>query len=101
MTFADAVQRIVESSTTDAAKRPAWGGYVKRGAVDAATGAYTLTFKKRDGTESTYTFSGSAWTAPATALPIDAELLAALIADDWIVGTSADMENARTGSGEW
>ena len=101
MTFADAIRSITTGSTRDAAKRPAWGGYVYRGAIDAATGGYTLTYKNRSGTTYAYTFSGSAWTAPSTALDIDGELQAAMVADDWIVGTAADFEASRAGAGTW
>lgn len=101
MTFADAIRTIASSTTRDAAKRPAWGGYVYRGAIDATTGGYTLTYKNRSGTTYAYTFSGSAWTAPSTALSIDGELQAAFVADDWIVGTATDFEASRAGSGTW
>lgn len=101
MTFADAIRTIASSTTRDAVKRPAWGGYVYRGTVDATTGGYTLTYKNRSGTTYAYTFSGSAWTAPSTALSIDGELQAAMVADDWIVGTAADFEASRAGSGTW
>ena len=101
MTFADAIRSIVSSTTRDAVKRPAWGGYVYRGTVDSTTGGYTLTYKNRSGTTYAYTFSGSAWTAPSTALSIDGELQAAMVADDWIVGTAADFEASRAGAGTW
>lgn len=101
MTFQEAIMTIVASSTRNAARRPAWGGYVKRSTVDAGTGGYTLTFKERSGTETTYTFSGTTWTEPGTALSIDAELLASILADDWSIGTSADFENSRSGDGKW
>lgn len=101
MTFADAIRSIVSSTTRDAVKRPAWGGYVYRGTVDSTTGGYTLTYKNRAGNTSVYTFSGSAWTAPSTALDIDGELQEAFVADDWIVGTATDFEASRAGSGTW
>ena len=101
MTFADAIRTIASSTTRDAVKRPAWGGYVYRGAIDATTGGYTLTYKNRAGNTFAYTFSGSAWTAPSTALSIDGELQAAFVADDWIVGTAADFEASRAGAGTW
>lgn len=101
MTFADAIRSIVSSTTRDAVKRPAWGGYVYRGTVDSTTGGYTLTYKNRAGNTYVYTFSGSAWTAPSTALDIDGELQEAFVADDWIVGTATDFEASRAGSGTW
>ena len=101
MTFADAIRTIASSTTRDAAKRPAWGGYVYRGTVDATTGGYTPTYKDRAGNTYAYTFSGSAWTAPSTALSIDGELQAAFVADDWIVGTATDFEASRACSGTW
>ena len=101
MTFADAIETIRNSSNYDAVKRTSWGGYVKRGAIDAETGAFTLTFKNRSGTEYAYTYSGSAWTAPSTAVAIDAEMLPAMMANDWNVGKAADFEAARAGEGAW
>ena len=101
MTFADAIRSIVSSTTRDAVKRPAWGGYVYRGTGDSATGGYTLTYGDRAGDTDAYAFSGSAWTAPSTALSIDGELQAAFVADDWIVGTATDFEASRAGSGTW
>lgn len=101
MTLADAVESIVNSSTKDAAKRPSWAGYVKRGTVNATTGAYDLTFKNRAGTTYVYSFDGSAWTAPSTALPIDAELLASFLAGDWMTGSSADFDTAAGNTGTW
>lgn len=101
MTFADAIRTIASSTTRDAVKRPAWGGYVYRGTVDSTTGGYTLTYKDRAGNTFAYTFSGSAWTAPSTALDIDGELQEAFVADDWIVGTATDFEASRAGSGTW
>lgn len=101
MTFADAIRTIIYSTNYNAVKRTSWGGYVYRSDIDETTGAYTLTFKNRSGTTYVYSFSGSAWTAPSTAAAIDAELLAAFIADDWIAGTAADFEAARSGQGVW
>ncbi len=101
MTFAEAINTIINASSRNAIKRPAWGGYVYRGAITAETGAFTLTFKTRSGTEYVYSFSGSAWTAPSTPLSIDAELMESFLADDWITGTSTDFEASRSGQGVW
>ena len=101
MTFAEAINTIVNGSSKNAIKRPAWGGYVYRSAITAATGAFTLTFKTRSGTEYVYSFSGSAWSAPSTSLSIDAELMRSFLADDWITGTSTDFEASRSGQGVW
>lgn len=101
MTFADAIRSITTGSTRDAVKRPAWGGYVYRSAIDATTGGYTLTYKNRAGNIYAYAFTGSAWTVPSTALDIDGELQEAMLADDWIVGSAADFEASRAGSGTW
>ena len=101
MTFADAIRTILYSTNQNAVKRTSWGGYVYRSDIDPTTGAYTLTFKNRAGTTYVYSYSGSVWTAPATAASIDAELLESFIADDWITGTAADFEDARSGQGVW
>lgn len=84
-----------------AAKRASWGGYIKKDVTNPATGAYTLTWVKRDGTSSVYTFNGSTWSAPGSPLGLDAELQASLLADDWQVGSAASFELARSGSGTW
>ena len=101
MTFADAIINILNSSNYDAVKRTSWGGYVYRSDINATTGAYTLTFKNRAGTTYVYSFDGSAWTAPSTAVAIDAELLEAMMATDWNVGKATDFEAARSGQGVW
>lgn len=100
MTFADAIYGLRDGY---AAKRPSWGGYVKKAvtSTDTDPNPYTLTYKNRSGTEYVYTFNGTSWTAPSTTVPFDAELHAAMIADDWTVGTVADYEAARTGTGTW
>jgi len=101
MTFADAITTIVNSSNVNAVKRTSWGGYVYRSDINETTGAYTLTFKNRSGTTYEYSYNGSTWTAPSTPAAIDAELLESLIANDWITGTAANFEAARSGQGVW
>ena len=50
------------------------GGYVEKSSVNAETGAYTLTWRKKDGTTTyIYTWTGTAWQAPSTTIPVDAE----------------------------
>ena len=101
MTFADAISTIINSSNYDAVKRPSWGGYVYRSSINETTGAFTLTFKNRSGTTYEYSFNGSAWTAPSTTVPVDAEMLEAMMATDWATGTAAAFEAARSGQGVW
>lgn len=101
MPFAYVIQNLAGGQ---AAKRPSWGGYVKKTittADDAETETYTLTFVKRNGAQTVYTWNGSAFDAPATPMSLDGELFAALAADDWIVGSAADYEAARTGTNVW
>ena len=97
MTFANAVSMLTDGR---AAKRAGWAGYVSR--ADTATG-YTLTFKNRAGTSYSYSYSTATglWTAPATAIPFDADIMAAMVADDWTTGKTSDYEAARSGSGTW
>ena len=77
-----------------AARRPSMGGYVEKSAVDAQTGGYTLTWRKKDGTTSyVYTWTGSAWTAPSTTIPVDAEFFAMIFADDWQIVEAATLQN--------
>lgn len=101
MPFAYVMQNLMDGQ---AAKRPAWGGYVKK-AVTTAEGSsvetYTLTFVKRDGTSFAYEWDGSAFVAPATAVALDDEFLSAMLALDWTSGNAADFEASRSGSGEW
>lgn len=98
MPFAYVIQNLSDGM---AAKRPSWGGYVKKTVTETSTGAYTLTFKNRAGTEYVYTWNGTAWSAPSTPLSVDAEIMAAMAASDWIAGSVADFEAARSGSGVW
>ena len=101
MTFADAISTIINASNYDAVKRPSWGGYVYRSSINETTGAYTLTFKNRSGTTYAYSYDGSTWTAPATPVPVDAEMLESMMATDWTTGTAAAFEAARSGQGVW
>ena len=102
MTFADAVNYLNDGR---AAKRPNWGGYVKK-VVTSEPGATTETFKivfvERDANPTyEYVWDGTAWTAPATKVPFDHEILEAMLADDWITGETAAFEAARSGTGTW
>lgn len=123
MTFADAIRSITEFSQGTAVKRPSMRGYVKIKDRNDETGAYKLQFITAEasagdisgGTDSgggtadptddtgsyVFSWSGAAWTAPTgdSALAVDAQLFAALIADDWAVGDAADYEAARSGGG--
>lgn len=113
MTFADAVDSIVNSSYNDATKRPSMGGYVFRSAVSTTEGTegdYTLTFRKRANSgdvpvDYTYSFDASAgtWTAPSTKPDFTGELLGELLGTDWMIGKKEDFENARIPSSgdEW
>lgn len=98
MTFADAIESL--GTTRNAAKRASWSGYVFR-TEGQTEGAYTLTYKNKNNVDYVYSWDGSAWTAPATTVPFDAEFHAAMLASDWIVGKQADFEAARGGSGTW
>lgn len=107
MNLAEAVRSIVNNNSYyDSARRPSWQGYVKVEPVTdqsepPVTVGRTLTFKNRAGTtyEYSYNLSTGEWTAPSTAVPIDADLLAGLLADDWVVGKSADYDVAALPSG--
>ena len=100
MTFPEAINSIVPNSTTrNAAKRSSWAGYVEAESIDATT--YRLTFINRNDVQYIYTWNGQTWVAPQTTVPFDAEFLAGMLADDWIVGTSVAFEAARDGTGVW
>lgn len=70
------------------------GGYVEKSSVDAQTGGYTLTWRKKDGTTTyVYTWTGSAWTAPSTTIPVDAEFFKLMTAVDWYIVDTAEIQN--------
>ena len=70
------------------------GGYVEKSSVNAETGAYTLTWRKKDGTTTyVYTWTGTAWQAPSTTIPVDAEFFKLMIATDWQIVDTAEIEN--------
>lgn len=101
MPFAYVMQNLMDGQ---AAKRPSWGGYVKKTvttAEDSSVETYTLTFVKRDGTSFIYTWDGTAFVAPTTKIALDDEFLAAMLASDWTSGEAADFELARSGTGDW
>ena len=118
MTLTDALNTIIQSSTRNAMKRPAMGGYFFRSAVSTAAGTegdFTLTLRKRandttggtPGTPVDYVYSYDAstgqWTAPATKPDLTGEFFGELLGDNWDVGTQEDFETARTGGSgdEW
>jgi len=84
-----------------AAKRPSWAGYVKKTAASgAAEDTYTLTFKNRAGTEKVYSVTAGV-ISTSDAITMDAELLAAMLSEDWISGTIESFEASRSGQGTW
>lgn len=106
MTLKAAIDSIARSTTNDACKRIAMGGYFFRSEVSTTAGSegnFTLTFRKRDNDGSDdqvdYVFSYTAltgkWSAPSTKPDLTGELFGELIGDDWIVGRSSDFESAR------
>lgn len=97
--FADAINLLTDGQ---AAKRPSWRGYVKRVDASETEGAYNLVFVKPDGT-TTYTFAISADGTITTSdtLTLDVDLFGALLSNDWLVGSTADFEAARSGTGNW
>ena len=72
-------------------------------AAPSTTVGHTLTFKNRAGTTYAYSRDNATgeWTAPGTPVPVDADLLAGLLADDWITGKAADFDSAASGTGTW
>ena len=119
MTLTDALNTIVQSSTRNAMKRPAMGGYFFRSAVSTTAGTegnFTLTLRKRandNGNPVDYVYSYNKeldkWTAPSdestpgTNPSLTGELFGELLGDNWDVGTQEDFETARTGGSgdEW
>lgn len=59
-------------------------GFLRKNLVANGNGAFTLTFKKANGTTYVYTVSadGATITAPATTIPVDAEFLM-LVMSNW------------------
>ena len=107
-----------------AAKRPSWGGYVRRDNTvgdDGEVFSYKVTIVQRDGDQYVFEFvvSTGKWTylgfiannegekgsgvpVSSTPLVLEKELFeATMIADDWVQGDADDFEEARTGSGEY
>lgn len=87
-----------------AAKRQSWGGYVMKHVtsdVSDVNETYELTFVSKGGTSYKYTYDGSTWTAPSTKVPFDADIMAAMVADDWMTGKASAFEAARGNSGTW
>lgn len=128
MNMKDAIAAISASSTTkNAAKDQAWGGYIHKTTTGLATsdvtaGKYKLIFVQRDGDQYVFTYNGTTlgtWTysgyiakgtdgakgtgdpVSSTALEMDVALMVATIGDGWITGKLADFEEARNGTGEW
>lgn len=109
MRIAEAIRNIIAGNGYyDAAKRPSWQGYLKVTPVTDSSEppvvvGRTLTFKNRAGTTYEYTqdvVTGE-WTAPVTPVPVDADLLAGILADDWVTGKSTDFDGAASGTGIW
>ena len=76
------------------ARRTSMGGYVEKCAVNESTGGYTLTWRKKDGTTTyVYTWTGTAWTAPSTTIPVDAEFFEMIFASDWQIVETATLTN--------
>lgn len=94
--FADAISQLTNGK---AAKRPAWGGYVKR--VDGTDGAYSIVYVKRDGTQNTYAIASDGTITTSAAITQDVDLFAGMISNDWMIGNTADFETARLGTGTW
>ena len=93
--FADAVSLLTDGK---ACKRPS-NGYLKR--VDGEEGAYSLVFVKREGAQSTYAVSAAGAIPNASPISLDVDLFAGMVSNDWIVGSTAEFEAARSGSGVW
>lgn len=84
---------IMNIEAGQSARRPSMGGYVEKSAVDAETGGYTLTWHKKNGTTYVYTWTGTAWQAPSTTIPVDAEFHALMLASDWQIVDTAEIQN--------
>lgn len=98
MPFAYAMQGLNDG---DAVKRQGWAGYVKKTVTNAETGAYKITFVKRDGTETEYAVAANGTITASSPITLDVDLMAAMLSDDWIKGTAAAFEAARSGTGTW
>lgn len=101
---------MIEYAADGAAwKTPSMKGYIKKTVLAAETygeGAYKLTFVKADGTSYDFYFnvdtSVFTGTIPdASNLTFDRELLGHVIDNNWIAGTAAEFEAARSGTGTW
>lgn len=97
MTFPVAIQSLRDG---EAIKRESWTSYIRKDVKpDDAPEApkYDLVLVKRDGTEHVYSFSGG------TDVPVmlSRELLEGFMRDDWIRGSAAAFEKARTAESDF
>lgn len=94
--YADAINSLQDGQ---AAKRPRWRGYVKKGNVAIEDRSYDLTFVKADGTEVVYHVAADGEQTAETTLVFDGELNADMMSNDWMIGDAEDFEVSRAGSG--
>ena len=112
--ISDTLLRSAASGT--AWKTSSMRGYLFKTALNATTygtGAYTLTFRKAEndnGNPVDYVFyfnvdatasEAAAAVEDADDLVLDSELLGHILKSNWMQGTAADYESARTGGGGW
>lgn len=86
---------IAQLQDGQSARRPNMGGRIDKSVTNATTGAFTLTYRKKDGTTTyVYTWDGEGWEAPQTTIPVDAEWHAMMLAQDWQIVETADIVSA-------
>lgn len=125
MTLNSAMNSIRPDSATNAAKIPAWGGYVFKTVPEGAQeGHYQLRYVQRNGDQYVFDVNGATSVATylgfvehgtggslgtgtpvapvaSTTLVYDAALVMADYGAEWTTGNNADFEAARSGGGVW
>ena len=122
MTLNSAMNSIRPNSATNAAKIPAWGGYIFKTVPEGAQeNHYQLRYVQRNGDQYVFDVNGATSVAtyvgyvehgsggslgtgsPVSTTPLtyDAALVMADYGADWMTGNNADFEAARSGGGVW
>lgn len=122
MTLNSAMNSIRPDSATNAAKIPAWGGYIFKTVPEGAQeNHYQLRYVQRNGDQYVFDVNGATSVAtyvgyvehgsggslgtgsPVSTTPLtyDAALVMADYGSDWMTGNNADFEAARSGGGVW
>ena len=93
-TFTDAFNNLEQGEAT---KRGSWAGYIAKEA-GSVENEYKAVFVKRNGERAEYKVSSAGVVTTDSPLTLTAELMTALLSDDWVTGSAASFEEARAGT---